>query len=378
MLGALGFLLVCGFIATRLGSEFIPNLNEGDMAIQALRIPGTSLTQSVAMQVQLETRLKEKFPEIERVFARTGTAEIASDAMPPNISDGYIMLKPEKDWPTPKKSHADLREAIQREAQNIPGNNYEFSQPIQLRFNELISGVRSDVAVKIFGDDNDVLNKTAAEVAEVLQKIPGASEVKVEQTTGLPMLSVSIDRAKAARYGLSLSDIQDTLTIAAGGREAGTFFQGDRRSRYRRSTSRKGPREHHCTQKSPGLRCREVRGRFRPPTYHYLKLRHLIWRLVPTRSPARMESGGLWSAPTFAAETLDHSSARRKRQSLNRSRSRPVTGQHSGALSNNLNRLLSDCRLWSPSPCFWCSYCCSRCLETLGMAYSSLPVFPSR
>ncbi|WP_313690901.1 CusA/CzcA family heavy metal efflux RND transporter [Achromobacter mucicolens] len=227
--GALGFLLVCGFIATRLGSEFIPNLNEGDMAIQALRIPGTSLTQSVAMQVQLETRLKEKFPEIERVFARTGTAEIASDAMPPNISDGYIMLKPEKDWPTPKKSHADLREAIQREAQNIPGNNYEFSQPIQLRFNELISGVRSDVAVKIFGDDNDVLNKTAAEVAEVLQKIPGASEVKVEQTTGLPMLSVSIDRAKAARYGLSLSDIQDTLTIAAGGREAGTFFQGDRR-----------------------------------------------------------------------------------------------------------------------------------------------------
>ena len=139
------------------------------------------------------------------------------------------MLKPEKDWPSPKKTHAELREAIQREAQTIPGNNYEFSQPIQLRFNELISGVRSDVAVKIFGDDNDVLNRTATEVAEVLQKIPGASEVKVEQTTGLPMLTVSIDRAKAARYGLSLSDVQDALTIAAGGREAGTFFQGDRR-----------------------------------------------------------------------------------------------------------------------------------------------------
>ncbi|WMD19734.1 CusA/CzcA family heavy metal efflux RND transporter [Achromobacter seleniivolatilans] len=227
--GALGFVLVCGVIASRLGSEFIPNLNEGDMAIQALRIPGTSLTQSVAMQIQIENRLKEKFPEIERVFARTGTAEIASDAMPPNISDGYIMLKPEKDWPSPKKSHAELREAIQQEAQTIPGNNYEFSQPIQLRFNELISGVRSDVAVKIFGDDNDVLNSTASEVAEVLQKIPGASEVKVEQTTGLPMLTVSIDRAKAARYGLSLSDVQDVLTIAAGGREAGTFFQGDRR-----------------------------------------------------------------------------------------------------------------------------------------------------
>ncbi|KAG0919194.1 hypothetical protein G6F32_016286 [Rhizopus arrhizus] len=131
------------------------------------------------MQIQIENRLKEKFPEIERVFARTGTAEIASDAMPPNISDGYIMLKPEKDWPSPKKTHAELREAIQREAQTIPGNNYEFSQPIQLRFNELISVVRSDVAVKIFGDDNDVLNRTATEVAEVLQKIPGAAEVKV-------------------------------------------------------------------------------------------------------------------------------------------------------------------------------------------------------
>lgn len=223
------FVAVCGAIAARMGSEFIPNLNEGDIAIQALRIPGTSLSQSLEMQKQLETRLKQKFPEIERVFARTGTAEIASDPMPPNISDGYIMLKPKDQWPAPRKTQAELLRAIQEEAAQMPGNNYEFSQPIQLRFNELISGVRSDVAVKIFGDDNDVLNRSAAEVAQVLQAIPGASEVKIEQTTGLPVLTVNIDRARAARYGLSLADVQDTLGIAIGGREAGTFFQGDRR-----------------------------------------------------------------------------------------------------------------------------------------------------
>ncbi|CUK11535.1 Cation efflux system protein CzcA [Achromobacter sp. 2789STDY5608615] len=223
------FVAVCGVIAARMGSEFIPNLNEGDIAIQALRIPGTSLSQSLEMQKQLETRLKQKFPEIERVFARTGTAEIASDPMPPNISDGYIMLKPRDQWPAPRKTQAELLQAIQEEAAQIPGNNYEFSQPIQLRFNELISGVRSDVAVKIFGDDNDVLNRSAAEVAQVLQAIPGASEVKIEQTTGLPVLTVNIDRARAARYGLNLADVQDTLGIAIGGREAGTFFQGDRR-----------------------------------------------------------------------------------------------------------------------------------------------------
>ena len=222
-------IVLCVAIAARLGSEFIPNLNEGDIAIQALRIPGTSLSQSVEMQKTIETTLKAKFPEIERVFARTGTAEIASDPMPPNISDGYIMLKPEKDWPEPKKTHAELLSAIQEEAGKIPGNNYEFSQPIQLRFNELISGVRSDVAVKIFGDDNNVLSETAKKVSAVLQGIPGAQEVKVEQTTGLPMLTVKIDREKAARYGLNMSDVQDAVATGVGGRDSGTFFQGDRR-----------------------------------------------------------------------------------------------------------------------------------------------------
>ena len=221
--------ILCGLIATRMGSEFVPNLNEGDFAIQALRIPGTSLSQSVAMQQQIENTLKARFPEIERIFARTGTAEIASDPMPPNISDGYIMLKPMSEWPEPRKTRDELLAAIQGVIGKIPGNNYEFSQPIQLRFNELISGVRIDVAVKIFGDDMDVLNKTAGEIATMLQKIQGASEVKVEQTTGLPMLTVNIDRQKAARYGLNVADVQETVATAIGGREAGTLFEGDRR-----------------------------------------------------------------------------------------------------------------------------------------------------
>jgi len=221
--------LLCGAVATRLGSEFVPNLNEGDFAMQALRIPGTSLTQSVQMQRQLESTLKATFPEIERIFARTGTAEIAADPMPPNVSDGYVMLKPIEQWPRPHKTREELLEGIRTEAAKVPGNAYEFSQPIQLRFNELISGVRSDVAVKLFGDDNEVLNETATRISAALEKVPGATEVKVEQTTGLPMLSVTIDRAKAARYGLNIADIQQTVATAVAGREAGTFFQGDRR-----------------------------------------------------------------------------------------------------------------------------------------------------
>ncbi|MDH1701563.1 CusA/CzcA family heavy metal efflux RND transporter [Comamonas terrigena] len=216
-------------LASRMGSEFAPNLNEGDFAIQALRVPGTSLTQSLEMQMQLESTLKESFPEIERVFARTGTAEIASDPMPPNISDGYIMLKPREQWPDPQRSREDLLAAVQKVVEAIPGSNYEFSQPIQLRFNELISGVRSDVAVKVFGDDTQVLERTAQAIAAMLQKVSGASEVKVEQTTGLPMLTVQVDREKASRYGLNMGNVQQTIATAIGGQEAGTVFEGDRR-----------------------------------------------------------------------------------------------------------------------------------------------------
>lgn len=221
--------VLSGLLATRLGSEFAPSLNEGDFAINVLRIPGTSLSQTVAMQAQLERELKANHPEIERVFARTGTAEVASDPMPPNMSDGYIMLKPVSQWPKPRKSRDELLAAIQKTAANLPGNTYEFSQPIQLRFNELISGVRSDVAVKLFGDDMDVLGATAARIAAVMSKTPGATDVKVEQATGLPMLTVQVDREKAARFGLNVGDVQETIATAIGGRDAGTMFEGDRR-----------------------------------------------------------------------------------------------------------------------------------------------------
>ncbi|WP_017253762.1 CusA/CzcA family heavy metal efflux RND transporter [Pseudomonas tolaasii] len=222
-------IVASGLVASRMGSEFIPSLSEGDFAQQALRVPGTSLTQSVQMQQQLEKTLMAQVPEIERVFARTGTAEIASDPMPPNISDSYVMLKPKDQWPDPKKSRETLIADIQRASAIVPGSAYELSQPIQLRFNELISGVRSDVAVKVFGDDMAVLNKTAGEIAETLQTLNGASEVKVEQTSGLPVLTINIDRDKAARFGLNVGDVQDTIAVAVGGRQAGTLYEGDRR-----------------------------------------------------------------------------------------------------------------------------------------------------
>lgn len=225
------FLLIVlsGFTASRMGSEFIPSLSEGDFALQALRVPGTSLTQSVDMQQRLEKAVIEKVPEVERMFARTGTAEIAADPMPPNISDSYVMLKPQSEWPDPGKSREALIADLQKAAASVPGSNYELSQPIQLRFNELVSGVRSDVGVKVFGDDMEVLNQTAAKIAAALQKVPGASEVKVEQTTGLPVLTINIDRDKAARYGLNVGDVQDAIAIAVGGRQAGTLYEGDRR-----------------------------------------------------------------------------------------------------------------------------------------------------
>ncbi|WP_122439378.1 CusA/CzcA family heavy metal efflux RND transporter [Pseudomonas viridiflava] len=222
-------MVLSGFTASRMGSEFIPSLSEGDFALQALRVPGTSLTQSVDMQQRLEKAVIEKMPEVERMFARTGTAEIAADPMPPNISDSYVMLKPQSEWPDPDKSRETLIAELQKAAASVPGSNYELSQPIQLRFNELVSGVRSDVAVKVFGDDMTVLNQTAAKIAAAMQKVQGASEVKVEQTTGLPVLTINIDRDKTARYGLNVADVQDAIATALGGRQAGTLYEGDRR-----------------------------------------------------------------------------------------------------------------------------------------------------
>ena len=226
---AAALVLLSGVMASRMGSEFIPSLSEGDFALQALRVPGTSLSQSVDMQQRLEQAIIAQVPEVERVFARTGTAEIASDPMPPNISDAYVMLRPREQWVDPGKPRDELIAQVQRAAASVPGSNYELSQPIQLRFNELISGVRSDVAVKLFGDDMEVLNRTAAQIAASLQGVSGASEVKVEQTTGLPVLTIDIDRDKAARHGLNVGDVQDAIAIAVGGRTAGTLYEGDRR-----------------------------------------------------------------------------------------------------------------------------------------------------
>jgi cobalt-zinc-cadmium resistance protein CzcA len=221
-------MLLTGVVASRMGGEFIPSLDEGDIAMHAMRIPGTSLTQAVDMQRKLEKALAE-FPEVKEVFAKLGTAEVATDPMPPNVADTYIMLKPRSEWPNPSRIKADLVAAIEKRVEDVPGNNYEFTQPIQMRFNELISGVRADVGVKIFGDDLDTLLRVAGQVEAVLGSIPGAADVKTEQVTGLPMMTVKLNRPALSRYGLSVSDVQSTIEIAIGGKNAGLVFEGDRR-----------------------------------------------------------------------------------------------------------------------------------------------------
>ena len=226
---ALCVLVITGFICTKLGSEFAPQLSEGDFAIQQLRSPSTGLEESLRIQKNTEKLLLKSFPEIKAVFARTGTAEVATDVMPPNISDGYIMLKPRSEWPNPKESLDELRGRMVTYLATIPGNNSEFSQPIELRFNELISGVRSDVGVKIFGDDMNVLNTEATKISKIIQQISGSSAVKVEQTSGLPLLNVEVNKTLAAQYGLSVRSIQDLVATSIGGQSVGEILEGDRR-----------------------------------------------------------------------------------------------------------------------------------------------------
>lgn len=226
---AICLLVVTGILTTKLGSEFAPQLGEGDFAVQQLRSPSTGLEESLRMQENTEKLLLKNFPEIKAVFARTGTAEVATDVMPPNISDGYIMLKPHEKWPDPKESIDELRSRMESYLATIPGNNSEFSQPIELRFNELISGVRSDVGVKIFGDDMQVLNGEAAKIAKIIQQVTGSSAVKVEQTSGLPLLNVEVDKFLASQYGLSVKSIQDVVATAIGGQQVGEILEGDRR-----------------------------------------------------------------------------------------------------------------------------------------------------
>ncbi len=215
--------------ATRFGTEFIPRLDEGDVAVQALRVPGTSLSQSIDMQMKVEKALLG-MPEVKEVFARTGTAEVATDAMPPNISDAYVMIRPRSEWPDRSKSKAELLREIDEVLAALPGSNYEVSQPIELRFNELISGVRSDIGIKIFGDDMEALLDSANEVAAVMRGIEGASGVQVEQVSGLPVLSIRVKRDAAARFGLSIAEVQQVVQAAMGGARAGTFYEGDWRT----------------------------------------------------------------------------------------------------------------------------------------------------
>jgi cobalt-zinc-cadmium resistance protein CzcA len=229
VLGGAGALLaVCIWLATTLGSEFIPQLSEGDMTVQALRIPGTGLEQSIAMQKPLERRIKA-FPEVDKVFSRIGTPEVATDPMPPNIADSFVILKPREQWPNPDKPRDELIAEIQAAVGQLPGNNYEFTQPIEMRFNELISGVRADLGIKVFGDDLDQMLNAANVVLEVVESVEGATDARVEQITGLPMLSVHPKRMALSRYGLTVDDLQDLVAAGVGGENAGLIYEGDRR-----------------------------------------------------------------------------------------------------------------------------------------------------
>jgi cobalt-zinc-cadmium resistance protein CzcA len=225
---AIGIFAASLFLFGLLGQEFVPTLDEKDIATHAMRIPSTSLTQSTEMQQKVEKTIKQ-FPEVAFVYSKTGTAEMAADPMPPNVSDTFIILKPQDQWPNPKEPKSKLIERMEQALENRPGNKYEFTQPIQMRFNELISGVRSDVAIKVYGDKFDEMGKTAQAISRVIEKVPGAADVKMEQTEGLPAIDIDIDRAAISRYGLNVSDIQEVAAIAVGGREAGLVFEGDRR-----------------------------------------------------------------------------------------------------------------------------------------------------
>jgi heavy metal efflux system protein len=226
--GAAVLVVLTGLAATRLGSEFIPNLDEGDIAMHALRIPGTSLTQAVAMQSALEKRIKQ-FPEVKEVFAKIGTADVATDAVPPSVADTFIIMKPRDQWPDPRKPKTQLVAEMNAAVQKVPGSRYEFIQPIQMRFNELIAGVRSDVAIRIYGDDLDKLAELADGITGVVAKVEGSQDAQAEQVTGLPFIQILPDRFQLTRLGLNVADVQAVVAAATGGQEAGQIFEGDRR-----------------------------------------------------------------------------------------------------------------------------------------------------
>ncbi|HHA2458371.1 TPA: efflux RND transporter permease subunit [Stenotrophomonas maltophilia] len=226
--GAAVLTVLAGLLASRMGTEFIPNLDEGDIALHALRIPGTSLTQAIGMQRQLEATIK-KFPEVDEVVAKIGTAEVATDPMPPSVADTFIMLKDRDQWPDPRKPKAQLIAELEKAVRAIPGNNYEFTQPVQMRMNELIAGVRAEVAVKLYGDDLDQLAQIGSQIEDAAGSIPGAADVKLEQISGLPLMTITPDLDALARYGVSIDEVQKTISVALGGEAVGQVFEGDRR-----------------------------------------------------------------------------------------------------------------------------------------------------
>ncbi|MDG1943893.1 MAG: CusA/CzcA family heavy metal efflux RND transporter [Halioglobus sp.] len=225
---ALALVALSSWLATTLGSEFIPQLNEEDILLQAIRITGTGLEQSVAMQTALEERITA-FAQVKHVFTRIGTPEIANDPMLPNEADTFVMLHPRSEWPNPAQAHAEFADELVEAVQHEPGNNYELTQPIEMRFNELISGVRADLGIKVVGDDLNVLLSSAEAIAGVVRGIDGATDVRVEQVTGMPVLSIVPKRMALARYGLNVADVQDVIATAIGGADAGVIFEGDRR-----------------------------------------------------------------------------------------------------------------------------------------------------
>ncbi|MAE23571.1 MAG: CusA/CzcA family heavy metal efflux RND transporter [Pseudomonas sp.] len=225
---AVVLVVLSALLATRLGTEFIPDLDEGDIALHALRIPGTSLTQAIGMQRQLEDTLKA-FPEVSEVVSKIGTAEVATDPMPPSVADTFIMLKDRSDWPNPRKPKTALVAELDKAVRAIPGSNYEFLQPVQMRMNELLAGVRAEVAIKVFGDDMDELAGIGAQIEALAENITGAADVAVEQVTGLPLMTITPNLEALARYGLAIDDVQQTVAIALGGAVAGQVFEGDRR-----------------------------------------------------------------------------------------------------------------------------------------------------
>jgi heavy metal efflux system protein len=229
VVAALVLLVVCAGLASRLGSEFVPNLDEGDIAMHALRIPGTSLSQAVALQETLEATI-QTMPEVERVFAKIGTADVATDAVPPSVADNFIILKPRDQWPDPSKTKSQVVEELAALVEPVPGNRYEFLQPIQMRFNELLSGVRAELAIKIFGDDLSQLEALGGKIEGAIGSVDGIVDIQMEQTTGLSMLTLKPKLLALGQYGVELNTLQDQVATAMGGQGAGFFYEGDRRA----------------------------------------------------------------------------------------------------------------------------------------------------